>query len=122
MDVSASEEVFPMGSTIQEKIDQLTPEQKAVVAARADELILEELSLRALRKGLKRTQADVAEALGIGQDTVSRLESRCNIMVSTLDRYIKAIGGNVSIVVEFPDRPPVKLTFDKISKDLEAEK
>ena len=111
-----------MGSTIQEKIDQLTSEQKAVVETRADVLILEELSLRALRKGLKRTQAEVAEVLGIGQDTVSRLESRCNIMVSTLDRYIKAIGGEVSIVAEFPDRPPVKLTFDEISKDLEAEK
>ena len=122
MNVSASEEVFPMGSTIQEKIDQLTSEQKAVVETRADVLILEELSLRALRKGLKRTQAEVAEVLGIGQDTVSRLESRCNIMVSTLDRYIKAIGGEVSIVAEFPDRPPVKLTFDEISKDLEAEK
>lgn len=111
-----------MGSTLQEKIDQLTPEQKAEVEARADELILEELSLRALRKGLKRTQTDVAEALGIGQDTVSRLESRCNIMVSTLDRYIRAIGGEVSIVAEFPDRPPVKLKFDEISQDLEAEK
>jgi len=111
-----------MGSTLQKKIDQLSPEHKAEVEARADELILEELSLRALRKGLKRTQVEVAEALGIGQDTVSRMESRCNIMVSTLDRYIKAIGGEVSIVAEFPDRPPVKLTFDEMSQDLEVER
>jgi len=110
-----------MGSTLQEKIDRLSPSQKAEVEARANELMLEELSLRALRKGLNRTQADVAEALGIGQDTVSRLESRCNIMVSTLDRYIKAIGGKVSIVAEFPDRPPVKLKFEEISGDLEDE-
>ncbi len=111
-----------MGSTLQQKIDQLSPQRKAEVEARADELILEELSLRALRKGLKRTQVEVADALGIGQDTVSRLEGRCNIMVSTLDRYIKAIGGEVSIVAEFPDRPSVKLTFDKLSKDLEVER
>lgn len=110
-----------MGSTLRQKIDQLSPEHRAEVEARADELILEELSLRALRKGLKRTQVEVAEALGIGQDTVSRLESRCNIMVSTLDRYIKAIGGKVSIVAEFPDRPPVKLSFDELAKDLETE-
>jgi len=110
-----------MGSTLQKKIDQLSPEHKAEVEARADELILEELSLRALRKGLKRTQVEVAEALGIGQDTVSRLESRCNIMVSTLDRYIKAIGGEVSIVAEFPNRPPVKLAFDEMTKDLRVE-
>jgi transcriptional regulator with XRE-family HTH domain len=111
-----------MGSTLQQKIDQLSPEHKAEVEARAAELILEELSLRALRKGLNRTQVEVAEALGIGQDTVSRMESRCNIMVSTLDRYIKAIGGEVSIVAEFPDRPPVKLTFDEMSRDLESER
>ena len=111
-----------MGSTLRQKIDELTPEHRAEVEARADELILEELSLRALRMGLKRTQVEVAEALGIGQDTVSRLESRCNIMVSTLDRYIKAIGGKVSIVAEFPDRPPVKLTFDEMAKDLKTEK
>ena len=111
-----------MGTTLKRKIEQLPPKHKAEVEARADELILEELSLRALRKGLKRTQVEVAEALGIGQDTVSRMESRCNMMVSTLDRYIKAIGGEVSIVAEFPDRPPVKLTFDDISKDLETER
>ncbi len=110
-----------MGSTLKEKIERLSPAQKAEAEARANELILEVLSLRALRRGLKRTQADVAEALGVGQDTVSRLESRCNIMVSTLDRYIRAIGGQVSIVAEFPDRPPVRLTFDEISGDLDAE-
>ncbi|WP_405239282.1 hypothetical protein [Lentisalinibacter orientalis] len=52
---------------------------------------------------------------------MSRLENRCNIMVSTLDRYIKAIGGEVSIVAEFPDRPPVKLKCEEISRALEDE-
>lgn len=110
-----------MGRTLQQAIDRLTPAQKTKVEARANELILEELSLRALRKGLKRTQVDIAEALGVGQDTVSRLESRGNIMVSTLQRYIKAIGGELSIVAEFPGRSPVKLTFDDLSKDLDTE-
>ncbi|MEO1245861.1 MAG: helix-turn-helix transcriptional regulator [Pseudomonadota bacterium] len=103
-----------MGSTLQQKIEQLSPKLRAEVEARADELILEELSLRALRKGLKRTQVEVADALGIGQDTVSRLENRGNITLSTLDRYIKAIGGEVSIVAKFPGRPPVKLRFDEV--------
>jgi len=110
-----------MGSTLKRKIDQLSPKHKAAVNARADELILEEMSLRALRKDLKRTQVEVAEALGIGQDTVSRLEGRCNIMLSTLDRYIKAIGGEMFIVAEFPDRPSVKLTFDDVGRGLDIE-
>jgi transcriptional regulator with XRE-family HTH domain len=110
-----------MGSTLERKIDQLSPEHKAAVNARADELILQEMSLRALRKDLKRTQVEVAKALSIGQDTVSRLEGRSNIMVSTLDRYIKAIGGEMFIVAEFPDRPSVKLTFDEVARDLESD-
>ena len=109
-----------MGRTLSKKIDQLPPNLKAEVESRAAELILEEMSLRALRTGLKRTQKELADALGVGQDTVSRLENRCNIMVSTLERYIKAIGGEVSIVAEFPDRPPVKLSFSEMSKDMET--
>ena len=110
-----------MGSTLERKIEQLPPKHKAEVNARGDELILQEMSLRALRKDLKRTQVEVAQALSIGQDTVSRLEGRCNIMVSTLDRYIKAIGGEMFIVAEFPDRPAVKLTFDEVGKGLDIE-
>jgi hypothetical protein len=110
-----------MGSTLERKIEQLSPEHKAEVNVRADELILEEMSLRALRKDLKRTQVEVAKALSIGQDTVSRLEGRCNIMVSTLDRYIKAIGGEMFIVAEFPDRSAVKLTFDEVGRGLDIE-
>jgi DNA-binding XRE family transcriptional regulator len=110
-----------MGSTLERKIEQLSPEHKAEVNVRADELILEEMSLRALRKGLNRTQVEVAKTLGIGQDTVSRLEGRCNIMMSTLDRYIKAIGGEMFIVAEFPDRPSVKLTFDEVGRGLDIE-
>ncbi len=106
-----------MGSTLNQKIEQLTPHQKAQVEVRAAKLILEEISLRALRTGMRRTQSDVADMLGVGQDTVSRLEKRCNIMISTLERYVKAIGGQVSIVAEFPDQPPVKITFGDLAID-----
>ena len=110
-----------MGCTLTQKIEQLSPQQKTAVNTRADELVLEELSLRALRKGLDRTQVEVAEASGIGQDTVSRLESRGNIMLSTLDRYIKATGGEMSSVAEFPNRAPIKLTFDDVTRNLGSE-
>ncbi len=106
-----------MGRTLNQKIEQLTPRQKAQVEARAAKLIFEEVSLRALRTGMRRTQSDVADMLGVGQDTVSRLEKRCNIMIATLERYVKAIGGQVSIVAEFPDQPPVKITFADLAND-----
>lgn len=106
-----------MGRTLNQKIEQLTPHRKTQVETRVAQLILEEVSLRALRIGMRRTQMDVAGALGVGQDTVSRLERRCNIMVSTLERYVNAIGGHVSIVAEFPDKPPVRISITDLVND-----
>ena len=106
-----------MGRTLEQKIEQLSPRQRAAVEARAAKLMLEEVSLRALRRGMSRTQLDMAEALGVGQDTVSRFERSCNVMISTLERYVKAMGGQVSIVAEFPDQPPVKVTFADLADD-----
>ena len=108
-----------MGSTLNQKISRLPPKQKIDVDKRASELILEELSLRALRKGLNWTQEEIAAAIGVGQDSVSRMENRCNIMVGTLERYVRAMGGHVSIIAEFPDRAPVKLSLEQLSDGLE---
>ena len=47
--------------------------------------------------------------MGVGQDAVSRYEQRADLMVSTLVRYVHAMGGSLSIVAEFPDRAPVRV-------------
>ena len=77
--------------------------------ARAAELIAEEMSLRDLRKALSRTQVDLAKTLKVGQDTVSRYEQRSDMLLSTLQSYIHAMGGELDLVVTFPNRKPVKL-------------
>ena len=41
---------------------------------------------------------------------MSRLEKRSDLLISTLRGYVKAMGGQLSLVAEFPDRPPVVLT------------
>ena len=51
----------------------------------------------------------MAEALGITQDGVSRLGRRTDFLISTLRSYVKAMGGRLSLVAEFPDRQPVVL-------------
>ena len=92
---------------IREKIAKLNSAQRKKVAARAAELIAEEMSLRQLRKARKLTQARVAKVLGVTQDSVSRLEKRSDLLLSTLRKTVKAMGGEVRIVAEFPDRRPV---------------
>lgn len=101
---------------IREKMAKLNSAQRKKVAARAAELIAEEMSLRQLRKARKLTQARVAKVLGVTQDSVSRLEKRSDLLLSTLRKTVKAMGGEVRIVAEFPDRRPVML-FDLSSSD-----
>jgi hypothetical protein len=49
------------------------------------------------------------------QDSVSRLEKRSDLLLSTLRRTVEAMGGNLSLVAEFPDRAPVVLS--ELSED-----
>ena len=53
------------------------------------------------------TQARVAKTLGITQNSVSRLEKRSDLLLSTLRKTVQAMGGDVRILAEFPDRAPV---------------
>ena len=97
-------------STLTERMAQLPPARRNGVEERAQALIAEEMSLRDLRRARKQTQVRVAEKLRINQENVSRLEQRSDLLLSTLRGYVAAMGGKLSLVVEFPDRPPVALT------------
>jgi predicted transcriptional regulator len=65
--------------------------RRAKIERRANELA----SLKDLRKAVERTQEDLAARLGVGQDTVSRIERRSDILLSTLRRYVEAMGGEL---------------------------
>ncbi len=97
-------------STLTDRMDKLPPSRRKKIEERAQELIAEEMSLRDLRKARKQTQVRVAQRLGINQENVSRLEKRSDLLISTLSDYVEAMGGKLSLVAEFPDRPPVALT------------
>ena len=98
-----------MSVNVEEKISKLSPAQRKMVEVRAAELIAEEMTLRELRKARKLTQVRMARQLGITQDSVSRLEKRSDLLLSTLRKTVEAMGGNLSLVAQFPDRAPVVL-------------
>jgi len=81
----------------------LSPERRAKIEGRARQLIGEEMALQQLRKARHLTQEQMARALKIGQDSVSRLESRSDLLISTLRSYVEAMGGALKIVVEFKE-------------------
>ena len=98
-----------MPVNVNEIIRKLSPAERKKIEGRAVEIIAEEMSLRALRKARRLTQARVAKALGVTQDSVSRLEKRGDLLLSTLRKTVKAMGGDMRIIAEFPDRAPVVL-------------
>jgi transcriptional regulator with XRE-family HTH domain len=98
-----------MPTKVNEKIKKLSAAQRKKVAARAATMIAEEMTLRDLRRARKLTQVRIAKELGISQDSVSRLEKRSDILLSTLRRTIEAMGGHLSLVAEFLDQQPVVL-------------
>jgi transcriptional regulator with XRE-family HTH domain len=95
--------------TLNQKLKELGSGRRKKVEARAAQLIAEEMSLRELRRAHKLTQERIAETLGIGQDQVSRLEQRSDLLLSTLRGYVEAMGGRLTIVAEFPHQRPVVL-------------
>jgi DNA-binding XRE family transcriptional regulator len=100
-----------MAMTNLERIrNELGPARRKKVERRASHLIAEEMTLRQLRRARKLTQSRLAKVLGIGQDGVSKLEKRADLMISTLRKTIEAMGGNLSLVAKFPDRDPVVLS------------
>ncbi|MBU3694835.1 MAG: helix-turn-helix domain-containing protein [Rhodocyclaceae bacterium] len=92
-----------MPRTLEEVIAALPAEQRARIEARTAEIV----ALHMLRKTVGKTQSEVAQTLGVGQDTVSRLERRGDMLLSTLRQYVESMGGTLHLVVHMPGEPPV---------------
>jgi predicted transcriptional regulator len=82
---------------------RLAPAAVARVGSRARARI-EALSLQELRQRLEQTQAKMAEATEMTQSELSRFESRADHRVSTLRRYVAALGGELEVNAVFGDQ------------------
>lgn len=74
---------------------------------RVQERAMELATLKDLRQAVQQTQEQMAAALGVRQDTISRLEKRSDMLLSTMRHYVESMGGTLELVAKFPDRPPV---------------
>jgi transcriptional regulator with XRE-family HTH domain len=88
---------------------KLTPEQRSKVDELARKLIAEEKSLREVRKAREYSQSTLSELLGMNQGDLSKFERRTDAYLSTIRRYIEAMGGSLELVATFPDTGPVKI-------------
>ena len=98
-----------MTVTLDEILNEMTEERRARIMKRAGE-IETEINLRELRRLRKLTQARLSKKLKIGQEGISRIEKRSDLYLSTLRSYVEGVGGELTLVARFPDRPPVILS------------
>ena len=89
-----------MPKNVDDIIRHLSPPRRKKVEKRAAQLVAGEMTRQELRRARERTQVDVAKALGITQDSVSRLEQRSDLLLSTLRNYVEALGGSLSLIAE----------------------
>jgi predicted XRE-type DNA-binding protein len=82
--------------------EKLSPQRRARVDARVREM-KEQMLLSELRQLFDLTQAQVAEALGVSQPEISRLEGQGDMQISTLAKLVGALGGELEISVKLPN-------------------
>ena len=94
---------------LRKNLRELSTRPSTEIKDRAAELIAEEFTLRDLRKAKQITQEEVARRLKGRQVYVSRLERRADMKLSTLREYVRALGGDLQLMVTFPGDTAVKL-------------
>jgi DNA-binding XRE family transcriptional regulator len=81
---------------------KMSPESRARAEAKAKKM-LAEMPLDELREAREMTQVHLAKILGVNQAAVSKMERRADMYVSTLQDFVKAMGGELKIIARFPE-------------------
>mgnify|MGYP001221646571 CR=1 FL=1 len=104
--------------TIREK---MAPERQERIRKRTEEL-LAELPLQELRHARALSQEELAEVLGLNQATVSKLERRTDMYLSSLRRFVEAMGGELEISANFPEGKVRIRLFEELEEGRRAAK
>lgn len=98
-----------MTVSLQKVIKSLPKERQKKIKLKADQYIREYKTLQSLRKDLGLTQSDIASTQGVKQVNISNLEKRSDMHLSTLKKYVEALGCQLEINIRMPDNHVVGL-------------
>lgn len=91
-----------MGRTLDDLLASRPEESQQRIQEMASELLLE-VRIQALREELEVSQVELAKALGVSQPAIVAMEQRgSDIKLSTMKRYVEAMGGKLRVDVELP--------------------
>ncbi|QPT39678.1 Antitoxin HigA [Oligella ureolytica] len=87
---------------LKELITKRSEESQERINQLCDEILLDN-ALMQLRNEVRLSQQELAKRMGISQPSLSAMEKiNLNMKLTTLKKYIEAIGGKVSLSVELP--------------------
>lgn len=111
-----------MGRKLSQIIEGLPKSRQDAIEKRAAKISeqMVQASLQELRKAADKTQAQIAAAMGLAQNAISQIESRPDMLLSTLNRYVEAVGGRVMVVVELKDGKRFQIRKDTPASAMRA--
>ena len=73
-------------------------------AERETQALVEAYNLRQARKSCDLTQVQLADAMGVSQNRISRMENGDidSMSIDTIRRYVEALGGSITVVADLP--------------------
>src|ERR1039457_2678205 len=74
------------------------------------------MGLAALRQAAELTQVELARRLGVTQAAISRMEQPHDLLLSTLNAYLQAIGGTARMIVRFADGHEATLDLSQLAQ------
>jgi transcriptional regulator with XRE-family HTH domain len=98
-----------MVKTLAEVMKALPKDRRKRIEAETAQEVAKIMSLRDVRKAFHKSQEELAKALDMEQESVSRIERRADLLLSTMRKYVAAMGGDLKLVAEFPDRPAIRI-------------
>jgi DNA-binding XRE family transcriptional regulator len=94
-------------------LKDMSEERKQRIEAQKQDL-LHEIDLQGVRQAFKMTQKELAATLKVNQAAISKMENQTDILISTLRRFLEAMGAKLKIVADFPDQQIVINQFEDL--------
>jgi DNA-binding XRE family transcriptional regulator len=104
--------------TLSDVMARLPAKRRARIEAETAREAAQIMTLREVRKAFRMSQVSIAKALDMEQESVSRIERRADLLLSTMRKYVAAMGGDLKLVAEFPHRAPIEIkTFVELGEE-----
>ena len=109
-------------TTLEEHLSKLSAERRQGIEQRAQEILAENRSWQSLRMAARRSREIVGRKLGTNREETFELQQNADLLLTSFAKQVKAKGGKVRIVAEFPDSPTVSFpNFDYFDDGLTDE-